>query len=422
MRRLVLALSLATLALPGAAHANVPTRFTVQGVLRDNTGVLQTTMVTFVVKIWQSQNSMAASDLLFTYSPAPPNNVVMAQNGLFTIAVTLAPADVSAIAASLANASVTSLWLEVTANGFVYSRQPLTEVMSAIFADGLSPNCSGCVVDSMMGGMNASKLSGVVAIANGGTGSSTQNFVDLSTAQSIGGAKTFSTVAVTGQLTTSSAVNVPAINSAGTGYFHGDTTPLNGYGPGVIIGSTASFAYLAGVDYSAGPAGRTLAINAAGGNVGIVNTTPAYTLDVGNGGNGTVRANVVAPSDARLKTNIRTLEHALDGLADLRGVRFNWKKNGKASIGVIAQELEKVYPELVSTAPDGMKSVDYEKLTAILIQATKEQHAADVKTDKRVERLEAENSELRTRLDRLERAISHVAETPRRGRRPHFAP
>jgi hypothetical protein len=165
MRRLAAAALCLALMLPGAAQANVPTRFTVQGVLRDNTGALQTTTVTFVVRIWQSQTSMASQDLLFSYSPAPPNNVVMASNGLFTIAVALAPADVSAISTALANSSVTSLWLEVTANGYVYARQPLTEVMSSIFADALSPNCSGCVVDSMVNGVTASKISGALTNA-----------------------------------------------------------------------------------------------------------------------------------------------------------------------------------------------------------------------------------------------------------------
>lgn len=166
-RRFIQVLFALIFALSGSARAHVPSQFTVQGVLRDGTGALQSTTVTYVIRIWQSQASMDPADLLFTYAPAPPGNTVMSSNGLFTIGVTLAPADISKITGALGNASITSLWLEVTANGYTYSRQPLTEVMSAIFADRLSPNCSGCVADSMIAsGVSASKISGTLDVAH----------------------------------------------------------------------------------------------------------------------------------------------------------------------------------------------------------------------------------------------------------------
>lgn len=97
-------------------------------------------------------------------------------------------------------------------------------------------------------------------------------------------------------------------------------------------------------------------------------------------------------SDARLKTNVRTLDRALEDVQRLRGVRFDWKADGKASVGVIAQEIEAVYPEMVSTTTTGMKAVDYPKLTAVLIESTKE--------------LKRDNDALRARLDRLEALVS----------------
>jgi hypothetical protein len=84
----------------------------------------------------------------------------MSSNGLFTVGVTLAPTDVSKISTALGSASITSLWLEVTANGYTYARQPLTEVMSAVFADRLSPNCSGCVDVSQLAQPAGGKTSG----------------------------------------------------------------------------------------------------------------------------------------------------------------------------------------------------------------------------------------------------------------------
>jgi len=75
-------------------------------------------------------------------------------------------------------------------------------------------------------------------------------------------------------------------------------------------------------------------------------------------------------SDERLKKNIKTIGNALETIQNLRGVRFNWNQGGKPSMGVIAQELEEVVPELVSG--DEHKTVTYNGLIAILIEAVKE--------------------------------------------------
>jgi hypothetical protein len=78
-------------------------------------------------------------------------------------------------------------------------------------------------------------------------------------------------------------------------------------------------------------------------------------------------------SDERLKTNIKTT----GGLAvvdKLRGVTFDWKKDGKPSAGVIAQEVEKVMPSAVGSNDLGMKTVNYDQLVAPLIESVKELH------------------------------------------------
>lgn len=116
------------------------------------------------------------------------------------------------------------------------------------------------------------------------------------------------------------------------------------------------------------------------GRVGInmiPNTYPSYTLDV----NGTIRANNVSPSDARLKKNIIELSGVLEKLTALRAVSFEWNELAPSSLagtksdGVIAQEAEALFPELVSTAPDadGYKSMNYNGFTAVLLEAIKEQ-------------------------------------------------
>ena len=78
-------------------------------------------------------------------------------------------------------------------------------------------------------------------------------------------------------------------------------------------------------------------------------------------------------SDATQKTNIRPIENPIEITKQLDGVRFDWINNNKPSLGLIAQEVEKVLPELVETNSDGIKSVSYSNMVGLLIEAIKEQ-------------------------------------------------
>lgn len=84
-----------------------------------------------------------------------------------------------------------------------------------------------------------------------------------------------------------------------------------------------------------------------------------------------VRAdNFCVTSDVRLKDNVETLEDSLEKIKSLRGVSYTMKD--KSSVGLIAQEVEKVIPEVVTTGDDGMKGVAYSQLVGVLIEAVKE--------------------------------------------------
>lgn len=91
-------------------------------------------------------------------------------------------------------------------------------------------------------------------------------------------------------------------------------------------------------------------------------------------GNLTTEA-VFSTSDISKKENVVTLSDALDNIKKLRGVRFNWKDSGEASIGVIAQEIEAIYPELTKVVNnlDNSKQmvVNYDGLVGVLIEAVK---------------------------------------------------
>jgi len=106
--------------------------------------------------------------------------------------------------------------------------------------------------------------------------------------------------------------------------------------------------------------------------------------------------NITAYSDGRKKDNVVAIKNALDGVLKLRGVTYTWndKKEsdigyGKTEIGVIAQEVEKVFPEVVKYMEDvDVYSVAYGNITAILIEAIKEQHSIITSQNDRLERIE----------------------------------
>jgi hypothetical protein len=91
--------------------------------------------------------------------------------------------------------------------------------------------------------------------------------------------------------------------------------------------------------------------------------------------NATFAGDVIAFSDERLKENVLTIENALEKTISLRGVSYIRKENNQQSIGLIAQEVEKVIPEVVSENSDGIKGVAYGNLVGILIEAIKELNA-----------------------------------------------
>ena len=122
------------------------------------------------------------------------------------------------------------------------------------------------------------------------------------------------------------------------------------------------------------------------GRLGIGMTNPSYRLDV----NGTVRAVefIYTSSDSRLKENIKTIINPLDKVTALRGVTFDWKNSNSSSLGLIAQEVENIFPEIVSTDDEGFKSIQYSSLVAPLIEAVKEQQKQISSLESRIQKLE----------------------------------
>ncbi len=93
-----------------------------------------------------------------------------------------------------------------------------------------------------------------------------------------------------------------------------------------------------------------------------------------NPATGTLSATIFTSlSDKTQKTNIRPIENSIELVKQLEGVRYDWINNDKPSIGVIAQDIEKVLPEVVEMNTNGLKSVSYGNIVGVLIEAIKEQ-------------------------------------------------
>jgi hypothetical protein len=142
------------------------------------------------------------------------------------------------------------------------------------------------------------------------------------------------------------------------------------------------------------------------GNIGINTLAPGYTLDV----NAPAHRFDNSPSwtmssDVRLKQNIIPLTSALTRLLRLRGVTFEWKDPAKhgnltgTQIGMIAQQVEEVFPEWVGTDTEGYKTLTYRGFEALTVESLRELQSEN-------DRLKAENGKLAGKLASLEERLS----------------
>ena len=202
---------------------------------------------------------------------------------------------------------------------------------------------------------------------------------------------------------------------------YADGPATNGSVPGRLIFSTAPS--------GSGTALERLRITSLG-NVGIGSTSPAYKLDVTGDINASANvraAGVVLTSDVRFKRNIQVLDGSLAKILRLRGVRYAWRTEEFPSrqfthrdqVGVIAQEVEVEFPELVDTAADGFKAVNYPALVSPLIESTKELYGLCRDQSEKITHLEndlrdvkelavklsRENEDLKARFERLEKRL-----------------
>ena len=173
-----------------------------------------------------------------------------------------------------------------------------------------------------------------------------------------------------------------------------------------------------------------LASNSSGANYGVYGTSASasgyggYFNNTGSGtalyvnGNIQYTGTITDVSDMRRKTDIHPLRQRgsmLDKIDSIETYSFRMKgaQRGDIEFGVMAQQLETIFPELVKTAHDemGTKSVNYIGLVAPLIEATKELHAENIALKTRIEALEDDKAEMQASLDDLARDVRGLKAT-----------
>ncbi|HOS83792.1 MAG TPA: tail fiber domain-containing protein, partial [Bacteroidales bacterium] len=144
-------------------------------------------------------------------------------------------------------------------------------------------------------------------------------------------------------------------------------------------------------------------------------TLPAFTYDCEI--NGTFKTQkIYHSSDARWKQNILPINNALSKVQQLRGVSYEWKTeefpekhfSKGTQIGLIAQEVEAVLPELVNTDTEGYKAVEYANVVAVLIEAIKEQQTIIDAQKREIEQLQASNTAMQQEMSQLQSMQTHI--------------
>ena len=122
---------------------------------------------------------------------------------------------------------------------------------------------------------------------------------------------------------------------------------------------------------------------------------PSVALHVTGEGYFTGNITAYYSSDISLKDNIRPIESAIFKVKQIRGVTFDWNEKSSElqqqkghDVGLIAQEVEKVLPEVVQIREDGIRAISYEKVVPLLVEAIKEQQTTIESLESRIKLLE----------------------------------
>jgi hypothetical protein len=250
---------------------------------------------------------------------------------------------------------------------------------------------SGSVVE-ISGSIRVTSFTGSIAATNGVVSGSSQidatattNFAtgvktQLNSNTVVSGSSQIDVASTTGDIALGSRTsgNYVSTITAGTGVSSTGATSGEGIAHTISIGQAVATS--SNVQFNS--LGIGMAASATAGRIDATNDIVAYSS-----------------SDIRFKENITPIENALDKISKISGNTYDWKEENKIEhgyegndVGVIAQEIEAVLPQLVQTRENGYKAVKYDKLVALLIEGIKEQQTQIHSLTIEIENLKKNNS------------------------------
>jgi hypothetical protein len=175
----------------------------------------------------------------------------------------------------------------------------------------------------------------------------------------------------------SNTVSIGDLTITGNLFVQGDTVEVN---TATLTVEDKNILIANGSINAAASNGAGITVDGSSANLIYLSTGDkwAFNKSLNVDGEITATGNVTSPffyseSDAVLKEDIEPITNPLKKILKLAGVTFTWKKSKQSGLGVIAQEVEKIVPEIVSTNLNGHKTVSYDSLVPLLIEAVKEQ-------------------------------------------------
>ena len=324
----------------------------------------------------------------------------------------------NAINAETASLAISTSVVNVTSTSFAESGDgPFTGSFSASLYSFFSGSLTGSVLGDLIGTASIADFATTASHALTIKGGLTASHADRATSSSIADELS--------QLATASFADTATLSRGGSGSFsgsfQGDGNNLTGINSYVVSNNAQERVVLATSESVSGSATEGLTYNGSTFTItGNINTGQGATevylmnqnLQTGNSvqfnglGVGTAPSGVAgailatndvvafASSDERLKENLEPIGSATEKVGQLTGYTFDWipmegiHVHSGRDVGVIAQEVEKVLPEIVEERGNGYKAVKYEKLTALLIQAVNEQQETIKELTKRIGWLE----------------------------------
>ena len=271
-----------------------------------------------------------------------------------------------------ANKHYGDVYLKIPAQGGGFTEHKIVNVgtngSNAIFTGNVSGNAGTATALETarnIGGVSFDGTSDInlPGVNTAGTQDTSGNAATADTADRLANARTIAlTGVISGSATFDGSGNISITTTGGGGtYTGGDGISISG--TDVISVDSDQRGHISQMGYST----SDYMISESSSFTWYING--GSRLSLSSSGNLTATGDVTAYSDERLKDNIRTVDNALNMVEDMRGVFYD--KDGKAGVGVIAQEIQKVLPEVVNEEGDYL-SVAYGNVVGVLIEAIKE--------------------------------------------------